>query len=185
MKRLLNIAILLIIPLIMSGCSQSSNSNPQSNTSLQHSNTAPKIEASKYAQSPQELIQNYFKAANNRDEEAAMSCAGIVWDGQLAGFWQNEEAKEFEGATITPIKIEYTNTDSEFDVASAIKDWLALAANKGIQLEYTFSEIKSYGVAYCSLVMTYNGESETVEDAPIYVIETGKGWFMVSIDTAL
>ena len=56
--------------------------------------------------------------------------------------------------------------------------------NDDIEFEYIFDEIKSYGVVYCSLSMTYNGESETVEGATFDVIETDKGWFMVSIDTA-
>ena len=152
---------------------------------MQHSNTFPKNEASKHAQSPQELIKNYFKAVNNRDEKAAMSCAGIIWDDQLAGFWHAEDAKECEGAIITPVNIVYKNNpDPKFDAMSAIKDWLTKAANNGIKLEYTFDEIESYGVVYCSLSMTYNGESETVEGYTFDVIETDKGWFMVSIDTA-
>lgn len=134
-----------------------------------------------YAKSPEEVVGKYLEAASKQDEKTMMACVGIIWDDNLAGFLDNEYA----GASMTASNIIYKeNPDPKFDANSAIQEWLVKAAEYGLTLEYTYNDIISYGVVYCDIIAFYNGETETLEGATFDVIQTAKGWFMVSIDTA-
>jgi len=174
MKRFLQAAILLLTCIaITAGCSQNNLS----------SNTSKQAQGSQYAQSPQELLDKYFKAASNRDERTALSCAGITEGSTIAGFWHTEDSAQFEGVVCEAKNITYHKSNPNSDGKSAIKHWLEKATALGLKLDYTLDDIESYGVVYFTLSMTL-GEETHEQPASFDVVKTNMGWFLVSIDTA-
>lgn len=122
-------------------------------------------------------------AVNNRDEKAALSCAGIQWDSKLAGFWDTQGIPE--GVVFKARNVTYkADPNSTIVRESKIKEWFEYADRIGLKLEYSFSDIESHGVVYFTFSATLDGETQEQNDAPFAVIETNKGWFLISVPIA-
>ena len=182
-KTLKVVAIVLAVVTILSGCSFARSDDNDRFDVGEEIGEVIDFDTSRGANSPEKVITNYLSACKDRDAKAAMACAGIVWNDSLFDeSWSALDA--FEGYNLWASNIRYEeDPDPNFDSDAAIRAWFEQAANRGLELEYTYEDIMSYGVVSFEITVSGDGETETME-AALDVIETSKGWFLISIDTA-